>query len=585
MVTTPTPVDLPRGKANSVLSPAFVAALPLLFVLSLHAAPLQAQQAASLPGCEQPLPPARGDYSFVREREPLRLPGGPYRIGSLRYTRLPVFDTSDANENTWIYRLANRVHVLSREGSIAQQLLFASEENFDPRVLEETQRLLRNQGYLFDADIRPFRVCGDRVDLEVITRDSWNLTPSLGFDRSGGENSFSLGISDTNVLGLGNEIRLRSSNDIDRRSAEFLYLDNNVWGSRVGTRVELLDSDDGFTRSFQLGQPFFELDSRKAWRVALERHERIDELFLRGEEVAGVVHEREDYAVEMGTSKGLVAGFSRRWSYGYGFRRDRFAESERLPLPRQRPTARVLSFPYLRFEAIEDRYVTALNLNQIYLTEDLQVGSQLRLSLGLAAEAFGSDQDRWVLEGSFSDTLLYDGRQLWQHSVSMDGFWNHDLAALEDFVLHYDNRYFHRQNQRFAFFAELSATASRNLNSNRQLFMGGYAGGRAFSNRLQAGDRRFVFSLEERYYSDLHLFNLVRVGAAVFVDVGRAWQPGVDDGLADDYLANVGVGLRLGSSKSASARMAHIDFALPLTNRDDPAVDGFALSIEFKSAF
>lgn len=387
------------------------------------------------------------------------------------------------------------------------------------------------------------------------------------------------------MLGLGNEIRVRSSNDIDRRSSEFLYLDNNVLGTRISTRAEMVESDDGFTHSLHVGQPFFELESRNAWRLMLDRRERIDELFLRGEEIAGAVHELEDYAFEVGTSDGLQGGFSRRWSFGYGYRRDRFSVSDRLPALSQLPTDRELSFPYLRFESIEDKFVTALNLNQIQLTEDLQVGRHLQARLGVAPEALGSDQDRLVFDANYSNTLRYDGRQLWQHSVSMDGFWNRRRGSLEDFVLHYENRYFHRQSHRFAFFADISASISRNLNSNRQLFMGGFAGGRAFSNRLQAGDRRFVFSIEERYYSDLHLFNLVRVGAALFADVGRAWKPGVADGLDDDYLANVGLGLRLGSSKSASARVAHIDFAIPMTNRDDPAVDRFEISVDFKGSF
>lgn len=207
-------------------------------------------------------------------------------------------------------------------------------------------------------------------------------------------------------------------------------------GSRVSTRAELVDSDDGFTRTLHLGKPFFELDSRDARRLQLERHERIDELFLRGEEMAGVVHKLDDYAFEVGRSDGIQGGFSRRWSYGYGFRRDRFSISDRLPAPAQLTADRELSFPYLRFEPIEDNYVTALNLNQTYLTEDVELGSRLQARLGLAAEALGSDQDRLVLDASYSDTLRYDGRQLWQHSVSLDGFWN------RRFVFSIEERYY-----------------------------------------------------------------------------------------------------------------------------------------------
>jgi outer membrane protein assembly factor BamA len=445
--------------------------------------------------------------------------------------------------------------------------------------------LLRDQCYFFDADIRPYRVCGDKVDVEVITRDSWSFTPDLGFNRSGGENSFRLGMRDTNIFGLGNELKIASSNDIDRRSYEIAYQDNNLFGTRLRNRTAFVSSDDGSNASFDIGLPFFELDSRTSWRLLLESNEQIDELFLRGEEVAGVAHDHTEYSVEYGISNGLVHGHSRRLSAGFGYRQDEFAQARRLPPPAQFPLDRTMSFPFLRFESIEDNYVTAFNLNQIYLTEDLLVGSHTTATLGFASEMFGSDVDRLVLAAAFSDTLLYDGVRLWQHEISMDGFWNRERGELEDFVVHYETRYFQRQSDRLALFVSIEAGYSENLNPNRQLFMGGFAGARAFDNRFQAGDRSVVANIEQRLYTDIHIFNLVRVGAAMFVDVGRAWQPGVDDGLKDDYLANFGIGLRLASSKSASSRIAHIDLATPLTNRNDPSVSGVQLSIEVKGSF
>jgi hypothetical protein len=556
--------------------------LSFFVVLLMFSSVLLAQ---TFPNCDDEFRPASADYPFVRDREPVKLPSGNLLIGEVRVTRLPVFDEGNDEENNMLYRLANRVHILTKEPVVLQQLLLEPAEIFDARVAQETQRLLRAQGSFFDADIRPFRVCDGKVDLEIITRDSWSLTPNLGFDRAGGENNFSIGLRDTNILGLGNQLSVAASQDIDRQSTEFTYQDNNVFGSRLRGYTQFIDSDDGFTHVIDLGLPFFELDSRNAWRIRLENDERIDELFFRGEEVAGVIHALERYSLEYGFSQGLVDGYSKRWLFGYGYRRDRFSQSEELPAPADFPSNREFSFPFVRYESIEDNFVTAVNLEQIYLTEDLHLGSRLNLSVGIAAEQFGSDQSRLVLQGGYADTLLYDGRQLSQHEIQFDGFWNEATGQLEDFVLNYEARYFRRQSGPFALFVNFKAAYSKNLNSNRQLVMGGIAGARAFDNRFQAGDRSVVLSIEERAYSDLHLFNLVRVGAAVFADIGRAWEPGVDDGLADDYLSNVGIGLRLGSSKSASSRVAHIDFAIPLTNRDDPDVGGFQISVEVKGSF
>jgi hypothetical protein len=561
----------------------FYGHLPLVSLLLLCVC--TSTYAQVFPNCTETFTPASSSYVFVRDREPISLPVDEYTVDAIRFTRLPVFDENNPEENNWLYQWANRFHFLTRQPIVSQQLLFEKDEKFEPRLLLETQRLLRSQGYFFDADIRPYRVCGDKIDIEVITRDSWSFAPSLSFDRSGGENSFGIGLRDSNIFGLGNELQIATSNDIDRRSSEIVYEDNNLFGTRLRNRTEFVSSDDGSSALFDVGLPFFELDSRRSWRLLFESDERIDELFFRGEEIAAVVHDTAEYSAEYGISEGLVNGYSRRFSAGFGYRNDQFARVESLPPPENFPTDRTLSFPFVKFESIEDNYVTALNLDKIYLTEDILLGSHITATLGFASEIFGADSDRLVLAATLSDTLLYDGERLWQHELSLDGYWNRDRGELEDFVVNYETRYFHRQSNRLALFASVEASYSENLNPNRQLVMGGFAGARAFDNRFQAGDRSLVTAIEERLYTDIHLFNLIRVGAAVFIDAGRAWQPGVDDGLEDPILANVGVGLRLASSKAASSRIAHIDLATPLTNRNAPSVNGLQLSIEIKSSF
>ena len=55
--------------------------------------------------------------------------------------------------------------------------------------------------------------------------------------------------------------------------------------------------------------------------------------------------------------------------------------------------------------------------------------------------------------------------------------------------------------------------------------------------------------------------------------------------MEDDYLANLGFGLRLASSKAASGRIAHIDFAFPLTNRGDRDVKDIQIAFNIKGTF
>jgi hemolysin activation/secretion protein len=172
-----------------------------------------------------------------------------------------------------------------------------------------------------------------------------------------------------------------------------------------------------------------------------------------------------------------------------------------------------------------------------------------------------------------------------QHSASWQGLWNFDTGKSEDVKASYLIRYFRSQTTHRSFFASFDATWTRHLNSNQQVVLGGQTGARAFDNRFQTGGRKFLLTLEQRQYTSVHLLNLIRLGFAAFIDVGRAWEPGQANGLEDDLLADVGIGIRLASSKASVGRIIHIDFAFPLTNRNHPAVDSLQIAVNIKNTF
>ncbi len=73
-----------------------------------------------------------------------------------------------------------------------------------------------------------------------------------------------------------------------------------------------------------------------------------------------------------------------------------------------------------------------------------------------------------------------------------------------------------------------------------------------------------LFTLEERAFSDLYVARLFRLGAAAFVDVGRAWGGDAPNPAAPGWLANAGLGLRIASVRSAFGNVLHVDLAAPL---------------------
>lgn len=549
-----------------------------VLLMVIPASPTLAQEGAD---CTPTFEPSTASYDFHRTELPEL---GDKKVGQIHVTRLPIFDENDEDENYWLYRLANRIHYLTQEQNIREQLLFKEGDAYRTREIQESARLLRDLGHLYDANIQTTSTCGDTVDLEVVTRDVWSLTVDASFARSGGENDFRLGLGETNLFGTGQKISVFTEEDDERKSTSFAYQNRNVKGSRVRTKLLIQDSDDGDQYSGQIFLPFYALDTRRAWGVTVNQLERVDTQYFRGDDITEVRHDIESMSAYYGFSKGLVNGKARRWSLGYRYVEEKFERTIDLPAPTTLPIAKELSYPFVNLEIVEDNYTTAFNLDQINRTEDLHLGYTLRFNVGYAAESLGSDQDRLVFNGSFADTILYNEKILLRHRLTWEGLHNYDTSSSEDIVIDYNLTYFRSQTTHRSFFAALNMTYSKHLDSHRQILLGGENGVRGFDRRLQSGDRRVVLTLEERQYTNYHLLNLAYLGFAVFIDVGRAWDPDVDEGFEDDYLASAGFGIRLASSKSDSARVVHIDFAFPLTNRGEPEVNSSDVSLNIKSS-
>ena len=139
-------------------------------------------------------------------------------IGEVHIAVGDVFDTSIEGEDGWLYRTANKLHINTREQVVRDQLLFKPGEPYDDRVVRETERLLRANDYMYDAVIVPVAYDGERVDLEVRTRDVWTLNPGISFSRKGGENTLGAQLQEDNLLGTGRSLDFEWDDNVDRTS-------------------------------------------------------------------------------------------------------------------------------------------------------------------------------------------------------------------------------------------------------------------------------------------------------------------------------------------------------------------------------
>lgn len=502
-------------------------------------------------------------------------------IGNIVFDKENVFDPGRPGENKSLYRLANRLHIITRDSVIRNQLLFETGDVFSRRLLQESERLLRQNSYFYDARIEPVRYADGVVDIRVWTRDLWTLMPGLSISRSGGENRTRVTLSEKNLLGRGIALRLNYIDDVDRESTSIQYYDRHLGNSWVSLFAEYTDSSDGDTLDLRLIRPFYALDSRWSAGAIVFDDTREVAFYDIGNEAAEYAVDRDFHSVYLGWSAGLRDGWVRRWTGGLVYDDNQFSPAPDGTLPTLLPADRKLVYPFVGFELLEDRYESTSNRDQMERTEDFFMGTRLWASVGYATEDFGSDRESLIYRFEASRGFGSIEKKALLLSSTVSGRIDEGSSANQSLSL--TARYYNKITDKRLFFMTLDAQASNNLDLDNLVDLGGDTGLRGYPLRYQTGDSRLLLTIEQRYFTDWYPFRLFRVGGAVFADVGRVWGDSPVGGQQFDWLTDLGIGLRLAPTRASGRDVIHIDIAFPLDG--DPTIDGVQFLIESKRSF
>lgn len=131
-------------------------------------------------------------------------------IRNVEITVLDVFGPTirrpEEHARSWLQKTGNSLHVNTREWVVRERLFFKPGQKLNPYDLAESERLLRENGYLYDARIVPAGVphSSDSVDVHVFVQDVWSISGDAAY--SSQANTGMLKLKDINFMGLGGEL-------------------------------------------------------------------------------------------------------------------------------------------------------------------------------------------------------------------------------------------------------------------------------------------------------------------------------------------------------------------------------------------
>jgi len=486
----------------------------------------------------------------------------PQVIRSITIVRQDVFPVINRSP-AFLYRLANRLHIMTRETVIRSDLLFAEGDVFDPELLAESERRLRRLAYLGEARILAEKSSGDSVDVKVVTHDQWSTLISTILNRGGGRTTVGGALEEFNFLGYGKQGFVEGRHEPEGTTWTFRFTDPQLLSSRWTTQQLFVSGP--FTNSFssQLVRPFYSLDTNWSWGGSLSLSENIIREFESGLETNRFERQSNSFSVFIDRAFGLRFKKT-RVRLGYQFLDRDFSLTP--GLTSQLPQDELIHRTSLRIRHENLSFVKQKQLDKFIRTEDLTLGNISSFTIRRTALPILKGVKRFELLASHRALMQFSTRHYFFILLAFQTLFERD--TITSLRLRYYDKSLPRQTLAFNFEFDYD----KDPEIERPFILGGDTGLRGYPAREFSGNKRLLLNMEDRLFSPVNILT-VQLGGVAFLDAGNIWQISEDVNLADlNY--SIGFGLRLGYTRSPNSRVGRIDFAWPL-NRGG----GFGVSV------
>ncbi len=493
-------------------------------------------------------------------------------------TTSSLFGVEEQPFGSFVQRFANSLHRRTRPRTVARDLLFAPGDPCDPRRLEETERLLRAQGYLRAASIRTAPAPGGAVDVEVLTRDDWSLEGSLNYDPSRRERPLSrLRLAEDNLLGRGMRAEAGYRHTEREPGFDVGVLERHMARTRMDARVVAGYSGVGAVGEQSLVRAFETEFDRFAWRES-SRY-RKEPFVLQSAAFGGVSQPQVSLGADVGLARrfgapgrlrlvGVVLTLERLTVEGAPLASRPADDSAAAVALAGRGGERRKLRAHVVLGARALRFTQAAGLDAVNALEDVREGVEAGVVLGKSLGGGGGLQHDW-----FTAAEAFVGRQLGARTLvfaraKAEGRWLPAAGAWDGVLASAQVVGYTVLTPRSSLVLGLAGAGGWHTSAPFQLLLGGPHGVRGYGQAAIPVGRRVVAVVEQRYFVGT-LLGAVDVGAAGFVDAGRGWAGDAPFGEDAGVVGAVGGGLRL-AFPSGSRRVYRLELAIPTNRGADP---------------
>ncbi len=508
------------------------------------------------------------------------------RIAEVRIDNNSIFDLEEVEESRfdWAYGAANSLHFRTRRWVIRRELLVAPGDCYDPFLLTESERLLRNYAFLARARVTAERG-PDGWIVDVVTYDEWSTKLDVRVGTEEGLEFEGVSVREDNLLGTGNQLGFFWLERRVTREYGASFHSPQLFRTRWDFTLEAGRTRPGGFLRQEIAYPFVGEVSEWSGR---QRYVRADRLFDYITGTAADTHVllpvRENF---FGT--GVIRRIGREGAQGllgagltfhelsypgsieaapggrYDDRVPADSVQSALVMHQARELHNIRASVLLGHRNIW--WVKRKGLDSMQGEEDVRLGAEAMLTLGRSLASLETDDDLFVAFSFYSGiqsgdglvlTRLYGDTRRNLRAPFGEPEWE-DLYAEAELLAYWQTRALAHHT----LLLRAAAVGAWDTRTPFQLTLGGETALRGYDAESFPGGRRVVISAEDRVYIGWPMPEVFDAGITTFVDVGRIFPGDVPFGTDSGWRASAGIGLR-GALPAGGRTTYRIDFAWPL---------------------
>jgi hypothetical protein len=482
----------------------------------------------------------------------------PVHIGRVIIVPMPIFNSAEAGQGSF-YRLANLLHIQTREAFLRRFLLFREGDVYDPTRLAETERNLRTFGFLKKASVTASEPRDGVVDVTVLTEDASTTTVTGDFSNDGGKATYDVDLSQKDLFGSGSELQLHIDRAIERRTNTLEFLHPAVFGPYWNLDTLYAKNSDGSEQKLVLERPLYSYTTPWTASFIFDLLQRDERIFHDGKVAARFKQQHRELTLWRSHVLRNTQHGSSQLVGGFALLDDSFSHDVKRPFD-VTPDDRHFRFIDVGYESTGFRYVKLDYVDRDLLEQDVNLGQVTTVH---AAISPGTSPDRPV-------TWMFRGMERIGYAVGDRSVLLGQITATtraprrRNTIISLDGRSITRFRTIHpqAFVSRVRLDLGEQLDRDVQFLADGQNGLRAYPNFAFEGSRRLILNAEHRVFLGRELLQLFGLSAAAFADSGTAVSGPIR---LRDMKSDVGIGLRIGIA-SYDGALIRIDYALALNN-------------------